>query len=326
MRTMEAIVKFCLPPALLAVVFAVYLLGWFSQPRRWEHATGWDQIVASQRPEIVSRTVPGGPDVFWLGHSAILLRWGATTLFLDPNTDASCTVSRRVLEPAASVAKLGTVDAALVSHAHYDHLNVATLSGLADLREIVIPRGSEVFLDGSLRGHAVPLGLGESHRVGEITVTAVPAAHCGNRFHPLRSRYLAVGFVIEREGLAVYYAGDTARHNDFARIRNTYHPAVAILPIGAYAPRFPLRRHHLTPEEAVAVARELGVAMAVPCHFGTYTLSFDRPHHALPRFARAAAEAKQAWVMPAFLGAAAGDDGAAQLARHTARNEEARLP
>ena len=282
---------------------AAYLLGWLSKPQPWEKATGWDQIDPVSRPSVTSEAMPGGPEVFWLGHSSMLLRWGAVTLFLDPNTSETCTVSRRLLEPPASVTGLGTIDAALISHAHFDHMDMPTLRSLSDLREIVVPRGSQVFFDDPCwAGQSFrPLSLWEEHDVGAITITAVPAAHFGNRFHPLKSKYLAVGYVIQRGDLAVYYAGDTARRNDFARIREAYHPAIAILPIGAYSPRVPVGRYHLNPEEAVAVGLELGVSMVIPCHFGTFTLSLDRPRAALPRFAKAARKNDLPWMMPPFV-------------------------
>ncbi len=132
---------------LLVGALAVYLLGWVSPIQAWEQATGWDRIDAEQRAEVSSQTLPGGPEVYWLGHSAMLLKWGEVTLFLDPNTNERITVSRRILEPPVAVSELGTIDAALISHAHFDHMDMPTLQGLSDLREIVVPAGSEVFFD-----------------------------------------------------------------------------------------------------------------------------------------------------------------------------------
>lgn len=279
-------------------------LGWFAAPRPWPRATGWDRLPAGRRPAPASR-VPGIEDleIHWLGHSGFLLRWRGVALLLDPNLSPWCTVSRRVLEPAVAAAELGAVDAVLLSHPHYDHLDMPTLEGLGAIGTLVLPSGSEAYLRGP-RWAGQPLAVlrpGGSARVGEVEIVAVPAAHNGSRFHPLASRRLAVGYVLRAGDRALYYAGDTGLDNDFAALRAAYRPDVAILPIGAYLPAFPLQRYHLSPEQAVEVGARLGVAAVVPCHFGTFTLSLDRPADALPRFAAAARARGLHWVMPRLL-------------------------
>ncbi len=281
---------------LALVAWLLYLLGWFTPPRRWEEATGWNRIPAGQTP-IGSLDEEFTLD--WLGHSGFVLRWAGQTILIDPNTSRRCTVARRMLEPPADIAAVGPVDAVLISHAHYDHLNLDTLRLVPGIGFTAIPTGAESYLT-EIAGHARPrpVAAHQPFRVGPLEVIPVPAAHFGNRFHPLQSRIPALGYIIRSPTRTLYYAGDTAFHQDFADVRNRYRPHVAILPIGAYAPRRPLKWHHLNPEEAVQAARLLGVAMTVPCHFGTFTLSFDRPGAALPRFAAAAQQAGLAWVMP----------------------------
>lgn len=286
---------------LLLPVFALWvlhLLGWFTAPRRWEAATGWNRITTGQHP-IGSLDEEFTLD--WLGHSGFVLRWAGQTLLLDPNTSTRCTVSRRILEPPAPIENVGPVDAVLISHAHYDHLNVDTLKRLPAIGFTALPAGAEGYLaESAAHTHPRPMVAHEKITLGPLEVFPVPAAHNGNRFHPLKSKIPAVGYIIRSPTRCLYYAGDTARHNDFAAIRDRYHPDVAILPIGAYSPRIPLKRHHLNPEEAVQVAQQLGVKMTIPCHFGTFTLSFDRPADALPRFADAAQKQNLAWMMPSL--------------------------
>jgi len=235
----------------------------------------------------------------WLGHSGFVLRWAGQTILLDPNTSARCTVSRRTMELPADIAAVGRADAVLISHAHYDHLNVDTLKRVPEIGFTAIPAGAEIYLAESAdHTRPRPVRVQDKITLGPLEIFPVPAAHNGNRFHPLQSRIPAVGYVIRSPTRTLYYAGDTALHNDFAAIRDRYHPDVAILPIGAYSPRIPLKWHHLNPEEAVQVAQQLGVKTTIPCHFGTFTLSFDRPSAALPRFAAAAQKQNLAWVMP----------------------------
>jgi L-ascorbate metabolism protein UlaG (beta-lactamase superfamily) len=288
-----------------AVAAAVPYLGWTSRHQPWKVATGWNRIPTEDRPvsdELWDASLGERPRLRWLGHAGIRIEWHGSVLVTDPNLNDSCTVAARVLE-RVEPEWVGRVDAVLVSHAHYDHLDLETLRAIAPVGAIAIPKGARLFLPKSAAGDAkvIELRSGESFEVGTLVVTAVPAAHNGNRFHPLASRIGALGYVISDGANAIYVAGDTADRNDFEGIRDRFHPRVAILPVGAFLPKFPVGRYHLSPEQAVAVAKRLGVATVVPYHFGTFRLSLDDPDIALPRFAAEARREKLRWVMPRLL-------------------------
>jgi len=295
--------------------------GWGpARPRPWRAATGWDRLPALPEP---TAQIPLGPGaeplaLHWLGHAGFLLEWHGTRLLLDPNLSSRCTVSPRLMESPPGLpegaASLPPVAAALVSHAHYDHLDLPTLEGVASLPVVVLPAGSEAYAE-PLRGRGIRVvGVEEDEAVavGALEIRAVPARHHGSRRHPLASHHRALGYVIRAAGTAVYFAGDTGYGPHFLAIGRRFRPAVAILPIGAYAPAFPIGRVHLSPEQAVRAARDLGEGaglpppLVVPCHFGTFVLSLDRPDEALPRFARAADHGGLRWIMPALLGLDAG--------------------
>ncbi len=290
----------CTPALALSAGF----LGWLSPPRDWQLATGWQKIPTTLRPSSSHLWTgsPSAPTLRWLGHSGFLVEWRGERLLIDPNTSSRCTVSRRVLSNSIVASDLGHITAALISHAHYDHLDLPTLAAVPTLDQIVVPTGSEHYLDDRPGTQIHSLTPGESLRVGELEIIAVPAAHHGNRFHPLASRQLALGYVLRAGDDAIYYAGDTGFGDHLEDIAGNYRPRAAILPIGAYSPRWPLAKLHLNPEEAVKAAEVLGVEAVVPCHFGTFTLSLDRPSWALPRFARAAHAAGLRWVMPMLNG------------------------
>jgi N-acyl-phosphatidylethanolamine-hydrolysing phospholipase D len=277
-------------------------LGWLTAPSDWAEATGWSRIPPSQRPAPAPLRPDSeeAPELRWLGHSGFALSWHGTRLLLDPNTSDRCTVARRVLEPAVRPGDIGEVDAALISHAHFDHLDLPTLAALSELRSVVVPAGSEDLVASLARRGVEVIGIrpGQRVRVGGLEVEAVAAAHHGGRLHPLRSRRLAVGYVVRAGSTAVYYAGDTGWRAPFAEIGRAHHPSIALLPIGSYAPAWPIGRQHLSPEQAAQAARELGVDLVIPCHFGTFRLALDRPDAALPRFAAAAQRLGVRWVMP----------------------------
>jgi L-ascorbate metabolism protein UlaG (beta-lactamase superfamily) len=244
----------------------------------------------------------------WLGHSGFRLEWHGVRLLLDPHLADRVTISPRLMERPVGAGELGPVDAALVSHAHRDHLDPATLAAVPAIGALLLPRGSEGYLSPLPVniGRVVGLAPGESWTVGPLEITAVPVFHHGNRNHPLTSAKIAVGYVIRCGARAIYFAGDTGARAPFAEIGARHHPDLAILPIGSYAPAWPIGRVHLSPEQAVAAARALGARLVVPCHFGTFTLSLDREDEALPRFAAAATVAGLDWAMPELLRPAPG--------------------
>ena len=287
------------------VVAVMWHLGWFAAPRGWAMATGWSAIPADERPPLdLAWPADAGeaPGIYWLGHSGFLVVWHGVRLLLDPNTSSRINLVPRVLEATVPASMLGSVDAVLVSHAHYDHLDLPTIAALPSVTTILVPARSETYVR-DVRSDARVIGLDvwQAEQVGPIEVVAVPAAHNGSRYHPFPSRHLAVGWVLRAGGATIYYAGDTGLRNDFAAIGRAFRIDLAILPIGAYAPTFPMRRYHLSPEDAVQAARILRARAVVPCHFGTFALALDAPQEALPRFAHAAREAGLRWTPPRLL-------------------------
>jgi L-ascorbate metabolism protein UlaG (beta-lactamase superfamily) len=292
--------------SLLVLAAAAWHFRWFRPASNWQEATGFALLPESMRPAAAPMGPAGPQSLHWLGHSGFLLSWAGQRLLVDPHAGDWVTFSRRAQRPPAPPATWGEIDAALITHAHRDHLHPATLAAVPRLRQVILPVGAEAYLP-ALPG-SIPRLPARAHQVialGELDIIPVPAAHNGSRHHPWRGGPAALGYVIRRGGGALYHAGDTAFSLDFEAIRERYHPRWAVLPIGAFAPRFPLRIHHFSPEEAVQAGRRLGVESVWPCHFGTFTLSLDRPSTALPRFARAAQAAGLAWGLPPFLSSSA---------------------
>jgi len=279
--------------------------GWGRGERPWRDATGWRRVPQGERPPgdlPWPATAGEAPRLAWLGHAGFLLEWRGARLLVDPNLSPRCTLVRRELEIPARPEELGAVDAVLVTHAHFDHLDRPTLAALPGIGRLLVPAGTEGYVAG-LRPEAevTPLAEGEAARIGALEVVAVPAFHHGNRLHPLASRKRAVGWIVRNGETSIYFAGDTGATNDFDAIGAQYRPVLAVLPIGAFSPPWPIGRVHLSPEQAVAAAERLGRPLVVPGHFGTFALALDRPGAALPRFARAAAAKGVVWRMPALL-------------------------
>jgi L-ascorbate metabolism protein UlaG (beta-lactamase superfamily) len=234
--------------------------------------------------------------ISFIGHASLLVQAGGLNILIDPVWSARASPvrfagPRRVNEPGIAFADLPTIDAVLVSHAHYDHMDVATLSRLAgkDAPRIITPLGN----DAVMRGHDARLAAEafdwhDRVTLGEhVAVTLVPLRHWSARTLFDRNMTLWAGFVIETPAGRIYHVSDSGYGSGahFREVRARYGSLrVAILPIGAYEPRWFMREQHMNPEEAVAAFLDCGAERAIAHHFGTFRLTdeaIDAPIKAL---------------------------------------------
>jgi L-ascorbate metabolism protein UlaG (beta-lactamase superfamily) len=216
--------------------------------------------------------------VTWLGHATVVVDLDGTRLVTDP------VLSRRVfhLRRDAPAQLPGSVDGVLVSHLHYDHLDLRSLVRLGRGLPVVVPRGGARALRGF--GRPVEVEPGDAVEVGSLRVEAVEAKHGGGA-GPLRPRAGAVGFVV-RGSRSIYFAGDTDLFDGMAALAPL---DVALLPVGGWGPRLP--PGHLDARNAARALALLRPAIAVPIHWGTYRVAWSRPAGGAPaaEFALAAA-------------------------------------
>jgi L-ascorbate metabolism protein UlaG (beta-lactamase superfamily) len=171
------------------------------------------------------------------------------------------------------------VDLVLVSHNHYDHLDSTTLQRLdaEHAPTFVTGLGNGAFLREDLGlATVVELDWWETLATQDSRVTFVPAQHWSGRGPGNRNRTLWGGFLIERAGFTLYFAGDSGYGAHFTAIRRHFAPTVidlALLPIGAYAPRWFMRNQHMDPEDAVLAHRDLGARRSIGTHFGCFQLT-----------------------------------------------------
>ena len=247
-------------------------------------------------PQIVE---PGRVAVTFVGHSTFLIRTATATLITDPvfTTHAGPfgrSGPRRVRPPALGIAALPPLDLVLLTHNHYDHLQPSSLRGVArrGTPSIVTSLGLESLVSRFGFRHAIELDWWQTHEVAGARVTSVPAQHFSARTLWDRNRTLWAGFIVESAGATVYFAGDTGYSPDFGDIGRRF-PAIdlALIPIGAYEPRWFMQPVHANPEEAVRIHLDVGARRSIGMHFGTFQLTdegIDEPVAALSR-ARSAA-------------------------------------
>jgi L-ascorbate metabolism protein UlaG (beta-lactamase superfamily) len=171
---------------------------------------------------------------------------------------------------------LPDIDAVLISHNHYDHLDLWTLRQIAARRRstfVVAASGAHLLRSERIEP-VYELDWGESLTLSGFNVHCVPALHFSARGILDRNKTLWCGYAIEFPERLVYFAGDTAFGSHFAQIRQEFGaPHIALLPIGAYEPRWFMSPVHMAPEEAVQAHEILGAKTSIAIHHGTFQLA-----------------------------------------------------
>jgi L-ascorbate metabolism protein UlaG (beta-lactamase superfamily) len=243
-------------------------------------------FISDVEPSIPPRRVEGSElRTTLVNHSTVLLQQRGSNILTDPiwserASPLSLIGPRRRRKPGVSWENLPSIDAVLISHNHYDHLDLPTLRRLAargDSTFIVPARGSRLLRSGKI-GPAHELDWGESlslpgSRPG-FTIHCVPALHFSSRGIYDGNKTLWCGYVIECQERFVYFAGDTAFGPHFAQIREKFgSPRLALLPIGAYEPRWFMSPIHMAPDEAVKAHEILAAKISIAIHHGTFQLA-----------------------------------------------------
>jgi L-ascorbate metabolism protein UlaG (beta-lactamase superfamily) len=251
----------------------------------WEGGLAGATEGAARIPVTSGTAVPAADAwLVWLGHASFLLRLGRCAVAIDP------VLSQRILGAGQrftppGLDRLPPLDLLLISHNHYDHLDAPTMRTL--------PRDTPVMVPARLgrwfrrRGFLsiTELDWWESARCGALEVTFVPAHHWSRRGVFDHCATLWGGWMLTVPGgLRVYHAGDSAYGSFFAEIGSRYPGMdVAMLPIGAYAPRWFMQNMHMDPEQAVLAFQDLGARIMVPMHWGAFWLSREPPLEPIER-------------------------------------------
>src|SRR5215475_2830670 len=271
------------------------LLRWMVD-RHWRaRKSAWPAWVPSPYADRPPRRLEGPAwRISYVGHASLLLQTAGLNLLLDPVWSKRVSPSRfvgpkRVNDPGIAFADLPPIDVVLVSHGHYDHLDVVTLSRLAAAHRprVITPLGNDAIMrnhDPAIKAEAydwddrADLGAG-------VAVTLVATRHWSARNLSDRNMALWASFVIETPGGIIYFVADSGYGDGwhFRRAGERYGPLrLAILPIGAYEPRWFMRDQHMNPAESVQALIDCGAELALGHHYGTFQLTdepFDAPPH-----------------------------------------------
>ena len=231
------------------------------------------------------RRPPGaGPDdvvVTFIGHATFLIQVGTISLLIDPvysqrASPVSFAGPRRVRAPGVRFDDLPPVSLVLLSHNHYDHCDLATLRALERRfhPRLVTPLGNGRLLQSAGIADVEELDWWQSASTAPLPVTLTPAQHFSARGPFDRNRALWGGFLIEARGRRLLFAGDSGYGPHFREIAARLAPVdLALLPIGAYEPRWFMKDIHMNPAEAVQAHLDLGARQSLAMHYGTFQLT-----------------------------------------------------
>lgn len=244
-----------------------------------------DQPAAWQalRREDIAEVPASGWRVAWLGHASFLLQGAGLSLLIDPVFSRHCAPLRlpflpRLTPPPCALADLPAIDAVLLTHSHYDHLDLPTLKRLGQGTPLIVPEGHARWLRRAGFQNVIELPWFSSTQLSSgVTLTATPAQHFTARTLWDRNQAHWCGWHLAGAGHSLWHAGDSAYSADFRQIGQRLGPIdLGMIPIGAYQPRHIMRTMHMNPEEAVTVFRETSCRRAVAMHWGTFRLT-DEP-------------------------------------------------
>jgi L-ascorbate metabolism protein UlaG (beta-lactamase superfamily) len=218
---------------------------------------------------------PGGLGLTWVGHATYLVRLGGLNILTDPIFSRHLPGRiQRLVPPGIRFGDLPPIDAVVISHNHYDHLDLPTLKRLGPSPHYFVPAGLAAWFRKRGLPNVTELDWWEPVEFKGVRLHFVPAHHWSRRMPWDTNRSLWGGWLVETAGHKVHFAGDTAYGSWFAEIGKR-HPGieVTLMPIGAYAPRWFMKNVHMDPTEAVQAFRDLGARRMATMHWGTFVLT-----------------------------------------------------
>jgi L-ascorbate metabolism protein UlaG (beta-lactamase superfamily) len=285
----------------------------YARPTRWTRVRFFVSRVLSTTftprtadlPRVASAVADGADaaTVTWVGHSTLLLQLEGVNILTDPQwsnraSPVSFAGPRRVSSPGVAFDALPDIQLVVISHDHYDHLDVATVRMLAKRHHprFVVPLGIKSWLAGLGIRDVDELDWWQSVTVRGLTFTCLPAQHFSGRTLSDQNRRLWSGWAISGRDRRMFFSGDTAYYPVFKEIGQRLGPFdLAAVAIGAYQPPRIMKPSHTTPEEALRVSADVRARHLIGIHWGTFDLA-EEPIDEPPR--RLEAEARRLGLGP----------------------------
>lgn len=231
--------------------------------------------------------VASAPTVTWAGHSTFAIHDGDDVFLTDPHFGARALIPGRHQPPGIPLEAVPPDAMAVLSHNHYDHLDAWTVEALPDTVRWFVPAGLGEFFRSRGRERVVELDWWQSVTEGRWTLTCLPSQHWSQRIGQPFNSTLWCSWLLDSGERRYYFAGDTGYFHGFREFGRKFPPIdVAMMPVGAYEPRWFMAYQHMNPEEAYRAFRELGARHMLAMHWGTFRLTHEalnEPPRALER-------------------------------------------
>jgi L-ascorbate metabolism protein UlaG (beta-lactamase superfamily) len=244
--------------------------------------------VPPYKPEIVVPDLdlirhpdPGRIQLTWIGHSSFLLQVNGLNILLDPvyserASPFSFAGPKRLVPPGVRFEDLPPIDAVVISHNHFDHLDKPTIKRLGNKPRYFVPLGVRTWFSRLGIDRVSELDWWQRSFIGETVLCCVPALHWSGRGPFRRNHELWAGWVIETKQGRIYFAGDSGYSPYYKEIGTRLGPfRLSMIPIGTYRPAWYFKPMHQDPAEAVQAHRDVGSAFSVGMHWGTFKTSTE---------------------------------------------------
>ncbi|RYZ65408.1 MAG: hypothetical protein EOP09_14320, partial [Proteobacteria bacterium] len=260
----------------------------------------WPDFVKDNvAPDFTRDLAEGEGAVTFINHASELIQFKDLTVITDPVfservSPVSWFGPKRHRDPGATLDNLPKIDFVLVSHNHYDHLDLDSLTAInkRDHPTFIVPLGNRTLLEGEGIESIVELDWWQNHKTSNGSlITLVPMQHWSARGIFDRFEMLWGGFVISSSELKVLFTGDTAYNRQFKDIAEKLGTMdLSILPIGAYEPRWFMREQHMDPQDAVRAHLDLKSNLSIGTHYGTFQLTDEGIEDPITELSKALAE------------------------------------
>ncbi len=269
------------------------------------HSPPPDRTIApTRRPHDKDIITSAQASLVWIGHASFLLTLGGKRILTDPVLGPRMGHLKRLSDAGIPLGELPPIDIVVVSHNHRDHLDPWSISKLGDKPTYVVPLGNARVIRSSAGSAAkvIELDWWETTCIGSVEVTLVPARHWSMHFPWDRNDGLWGGFVMKGPEGTAYHSGDTGFWDRFEEIgKRAGSIDWAMLPIGAYEPRWMMEPQHMNADEAAKAARLLGAKNFVAMHWGTFKLTdepiAEPPERARSAWAREGGQEEDLWIL-----------------------------